>query len=59
MTLDRRYFAAGLAVSVAFGLAAGLGGYTFVYARGGSYLTNDPAACTNCHIMQRAVRRAG
>jgi len=52
MTVDRRFFAAGLALSVAFGLAAGLGGYTFVYARGASYLTNDPVACTNCHIMK-------
>lgn len=33
------------------GLALGLGVYTFVYARGASYLTNDPAACANCHIM--------
>jgi cytochrome c nitrite reductase small subunit len=30
----------------------GVGAYTFVYAKGGSYLTNDPAACANCHIMQ-------
>ncbi|HKX30852.1 MAG TPA: cytochrome c nitrite reductase small subunit [Blastocatellia bacterium] len=34
------------------GTAAGLGIYTFVYAKGGSYLTNNPAACANCHIMQ-------
>ena len=34
------------------GLAVGVGGYTFVYARGASYLTNNPAACANCHIMQ-------
>lgn len=33
------------------GLAAGLGAYTFVYAKGYSYLTNDPAACANCHVM--------
>jgi cytochrome c nitrite reductase small subunit len=33
------------------GLAAGIAGYTFVYAKGGSYLTNDPAACANCHVM--------
>lgn len=33
------------------GLAAGVGGYTFVYAKGASYLTNDPAACANCHVM--------
>ena len=34
------------------GAAFGIGGYTFVYAKGGSYLTNDPAACANCHIMR-------
>ena len=34
------------------GLTIGIGIYTFVYARGASYLTNDPAACANCHIMQ-------
>ncbi|HVT44924.1 MAG TPA: cytochrome c nitrite reductase small subunit [Thermoanaerobaculia bacterium] len=33
------------------GAAGGVGGYTFVYARGASYLTNDPSACANCHIM--------
>ena len=33
-------------------MIAGIGAYTFVYAKGGSYLTNDPAACANCHIMQ-------
>lgn len=39
-------------LGVVIGLAAGVGGYTFVYARGASYLTNDPAACANCHIMR-------
>jgi cytochrome c nitrite reductase small subunit len=34
------------------GAAIGVGAYTFVYAKGASYLTNDPAACANCHIMQ-------
>jgi cytochrome c nitrite reductase small subunit len=29
-----------------------VGGFTFIYAKGGSYLTNNPAACANCHIMQ-------
>jgi cytochrome c nitrite reductase small subunit len=33
------------------GLAIGLGAFTFLYAKGGSYLTNDPAACANCHVM--------
>ena len=42
---------AALAAVVLVGVAMGLGAFTFVYARGGSYLTNDPAACANCHIM--------
>ena len=42
---------AGLSLAVSIGLAAGIGGFTFVYARGASYLTNDPAACANCHVM--------
>jgi cytochrome c nitrite reductase small subunit len=40
-----------LAAAVLFGVAVGLGMFTFVYARGASYLTNDPAACANCHVM--------
>lgn len=42
----------GLAVSVAVGLAGGVAVYTFVYARGASYLTDAPEACVNCHIMR-------
>ncbi len=38
-------------LGVSIGVAAGLGLYTFVYARGASYLTNNPASCANCHIM--------
>lgn len=34
------------------GAAAAVGAYTFVYAKGAAYLTNDPAACANCHIME-------
>ena len=33
------------------GVAAGIGGATFYYAKGYSYLQDDPAACDNCHIM--------
>ena len=47
-----RFTLAGTVLAVGAGMAAGLGGYTFAYARGGSYLTNDPAACANCHVMQ-------
>lgn len=35
-----------------FGGIFGLGSYTFVYAEGASYFSNDPQACVNCHIMQ-------
>jgi cytochrome c nitrite reductase small subunit len=34
------------------GIFLGLGVFTFHYAKGASYLTNDPQACVNCHIMQ-------
>ena len=42
----------GIVVGTLLGTAAGIGGYTFIYAKGYSYLTNNPAACANCHIMQ-------
>jgi cytochrome c nitrite reductase small subunit len=38
--------------ALAVGAAIGLGMFTFWYARGASYLGNDPAACANCHIMR-------
>lgn len=41
-----------VALGLALGLLMGLGGFTFIYARGASYLTNDPNACVNCHVMQ-------
>ncbi|MBX7244663.1 MAG: cytochrome c nitrite reductase small subunit [Candidatus Sumerlaeaceae bacterium] len=37
--------------SLVIGVGAGVGGFTFVYAKGGSYMTNDPKACANCHVM--------
>ena len=40
------------ATVILFGMAVGIGAFTFVYARGASYLTNDPNACGNCHIMR-------
>jgi cytochrome c nitrite reductase small subunit len=41
-----------LALVVLTGLLAGIGGYTLRYAHGLSYLSTDPKACVNCHIMQ-------
>lgn len=42
-----------LLVAVSIGILAGVGGYTFNYAKGLSYFSHDPRACVNCHIMQR------
>lgn len=37
---------------VFLGALTGLGLYTFRYAEGLSYLSNDPKACMNCHVMR-------
>lgn len=42
----------GTIIGTVIGLAAGVGGYTFIYAKGGSYFGNNAATCANCHIMQ-------
>jgi cytochrome c nitrite reductase small subunit len=42
----------GVLLAILAGLLAGVGGYTFYYAEGASYLSNDPRACVNCHIMR-------
>lgn len=39
-------------LATAIGLAGGLGIVTFDYAEGLSYMSEDPRACVNCHIMQ-------
>jgi cytochrome c nitrite reductase small subunit len=36
---------------IAAGLFAGIGLFNVQYARGTSYLKDDPAACANCHVM--------
>ncbi len=41
-----------IGLGVVVGLFVGLSLYTFVYAKGYSYLTNNPEACANCHVMQ-------
>jgi len=44
-----------VSVAVLVGLAGGLGAFTFVFAKGASYLTDDPAACANCHVMEEQL----
>lgn len=43
---------AALVLAVLFGAGLGVGGFTFHYAEGASYLSTDPRACVNCHIMR-------
>lgn len=38
--------------AIVTGACLGMGFYTFIYAKGASYLTNDAQACANCHVMQ-------
>lgn len=46
-----RQLTIGIVVGALLGMAAGVGAYTFIYAKGASYLTRDPEACRNCHVM--------
>lgn len=50
-TTMKGFTIAAVVLGIALGAAAGLGSYTFIYAKGGSYMTNDPQACANCHVM--------
>ena len=43
----------GVVLGVLLGTTIGVGAYTFAYAKGWSYLTDDAAACANCHIMRQ------
>lgn len=40
-----------LAAVVMCGVLGGMGAFTFGYGDGAAYLSNDPRACANCHIM--------
>lgn len=39
-------------IAVLIGAVTGLGLFTFGYADGAAYMTNDPEACVNCHVMR-------
>ena len=39
-------------LAILAGILLGVGGYTFLYAEGLSYMSDDPEVCINCHIMQ-------
>lgn len=38
--------------AVLLGVFVGLGGFTFYYAEGFSYFSEQPQTCVNCHVMQ-------
>jgi cytochrome c nitrite reductase small subunit len=40
-----------VALAVVLGILLSLGAFTFGYGKGAAYLSNDPAACANCHVM--------
>jgi len=52
MRIRRPLGSAAFVASIAVGIFAGSGSYTFVAAQGLSYLSDDPAVCVNCHIMR-------
>ena len=42
-----------IGVIIVLGVFVGIGTFTFGYAHGLSYLSSDPQACANCHIMDQ------
>ena len=48
----RSVSALAIAVAAVLGVLGGLGAFTFGYGDGAAYMTNDPEACTQCHVMQ-------
>jgi cytochrome c nitrite reductase small subunit len=54
LNISRRRLIAVAAVTltVMLGILGGIGAFTFGYGKGWSYLSNNPAGCANCHVMQ-------
>lgn len=48
----RRPIWRGLSLAVLIGAFCGASGWTFHTGKGTSYLSDDPQACVNCHIMR-------
>jgi cytochrome c nitrite reductase small subunit len=42
-------------IAVLLGMLLGVGAFTFQYAKGLAYFSNDPNACANCHIMREQL----
>jgi nitrite reductase (cytochrome c-552) len=54
--LARRWLVVAIFLAAGVGFVAGAGAYTFVYAKGASYLGTDSSACANCHIRRAQAR---
>lgn len=50
--LDPGRAIAGLLLSAVIGVAIGIAAHTATYAEATSYLSDDPRACVNCHVMR-------
>lgn len=50
-TVRTNWSGSGLVLATVAGMLLGMGGFTFTYAEGLSYLSDDPKACVNCHVM--------
>lgn len=51
-TQSRRKGLGGAIAGIFAGTFVGVGVYTFDFAEGTSYLSDDPKACANCHVMR-------
>ena len=47
-----RTYLPGIMLIGLLGVAAGLGIFTFGYAQGASYFSDNPETCMNCHVMR-------
>lgn len=50
--LPKTHFMGAVLLGVFAAIPLGMGSFTFMYAEGLSYLSADPKACVNCHIMR-------
>jgi cytochrome c nitrite reductase small subunit len=50
-SVSMRFTKSNVTLAALAGVLFGVGGYAFIYAKGYSYLLNDPGACANCHVM--------
>jgi cytochrome c nitrite reductase small subunit len=55
IVMARRWSRRWLALSALAGALLGLVSFTVDYAEGLSYLSNDPEACANCHVMNEQL----